>query len=198
MRNPVDALVRGNNADLIKEVARLYAPEPKTRIADVTYGRGTFWKRTPHLNVTGSDLTTVPERPYDFRSLPYEDKSFDIVVLDPPYLVWPGKHMSDDRYQNAQTTTGFTYDDIRTLYRDGIKEASRVANSQIWVKCKDAVSAGSQRWLHVHIMQDAEALGLKGRDLFVLDATNRIPASQWSTQHHARKPMSYLWVLDVT
>jgi predicted nucleic acid-binding Zn ribbon protein len=96
--NPIEALVRGNNADLIKEVARLYADNPGVTIADVTYGKGAFWRKTLHLNVTGSDLLTVPERPYDFRNLPYHDGSFDVVVLDPPYLVWPGNHMSDGRY----------------------------------------------------------------------------------------------------
>jgi len=197
MHKPVEALVRGSNADLIKQVARLYATDPTLRIADVTYGKGAFWRKTPQLDVTGSDLITVPERPYDFRDLPYEDNSFDIVVFDPPYLVWPGQHMSNDRYQNAQTTKGFYYSDIRDLYRDGMKEAQRVAGRQVWVKCKDTVSSGSQRWLHHHILTDAEAMGMTGRDLFILDATSRLPTGGWTTQHHARKPHSYLWVLDV-
>lgn len=195
--DPVEALVRGSNADLIKEVARLYATDPDLTIADVTYGRGTFWKKTPRLNVTGSDLLTVPERPYDFRDLPYEDQSFDVVVFDPPYLVWPGNHMSDERYRNAQTTKGFNYEDIRRLYRDGLTEAARIARRQVWVKCKDTVQGPKQCWLHVHILQDAEALGMRGRDLFILDASSRMPNGHWTTQKHARKPMSYLWVLDV-
>ncbi|SFS20083.1 class I SAM-dependent methyltransferase [Yoonia litorea] len=194
---PVEALVRGNNADLIREVARLYAPDPSVSIADVTFGRGTFWKRTPHLNVTGSDLHTVPARPYDFRDLPYADNSFDIVVFDPPYIAWPGNHMSDERYRNAETTKGFSPNDIRELYRAGLRECQRVARRQLWVKCKDGVSGPKQCWLHVHILQDAEGMGLVGRDLFILDATSRIPHGNWKTQKHARKPMSYLWVFDV-
>ena len=38
--DPVEALVRGSNADLIKEVARLYATDPDLTIADVTVNRG--------------------------------------------------------------------------------------------------------------------------------------------------------------
>lgn len=121
---PVNALVRGNNADLIKEVAKLYAADLSLTIADVTYGKGAFWKKTPHLNVTGSDLITVPERTYDFRDLPYRDNSFDIVVLDPPYVHSPGEHISDANYQNASTTKGILYNGIRKLYRDGMREAS--------------------------------------------------------------------------
>tara|TARA_R110002096_G_scaffold147466_2_gene307276 strand:+ start:5385 stop:6095 length:711 start_codon:yes stop_codon:yes gene_type:complete len=194
---PIEALVRGGNADLIKQVARLYASDPQATIADVTFGKGAFWTKTEHLNVTGSDIVTVPARPYDFRNLPYEDQSFDIVVLDPPYLPAPGKFMANDRYQNSETTKGLLYPAIRELYQLGMVEAARVARRQIWVKCKDTVSAGRQCWLHHHVLQDAEAIGLVGRDLFVLDATSRMPSSRWSIQHHARKSMSYLWVFDV-
>lgn len=194
---PVEALVRGSNADLIKQVARLYATDPTISIADVTYGKGAFWKKTPNLDVTGSDLLTVPERPYDFRNLPYANRSFDIVVLDPPYLASPGAHFTDSQYQNAATTKGLLYEDIRALYKLGIEEAARVARRQIWVKCKDQVSGMRQRFLHNHILNDAEAIGLVGRDLFILDATSRVPYSRWDTQHHARKSMSYLWVLDI-
>jgi len=193
---PVEALIRGGNADLIKQVAHLYAADPSLQIADVTFGRGAFWKKTPHLNVTGSDLLTVPDRPYDFRDLPYDDASFDIVVLDPPYLSSRGAHFTDERYRNAETTKGLLYEDIRRLYRLGIIEAARVARCQVWVKCKDQVSGQRQRWLHHHILTDAEEIGLVGRDLFILDATSRVPNGRWDIQHHARKPHSFLWVFD--
>ncbi|MEO9602903.1 MAG: hypothetical protein ABJ051_10065 [Lentilitoribacter sp.] len=196
-QKPVEALVHGDNADLIKTVASLYAKDTDLKIADVTYGKGVFWRKCPHLDVTGSDLVTVPERSYDFRNLPYEDKSFDIVVLDPPYVHSPGNHMTDANYQNAQTTKGHLYDDIMKLYRDGMKEASRVARRQIWVKCKDQVQAGQQCWAHIDILNEATKLGMRGRDFFTLIPTARTPNGRWTIQHHARKPMSYLWVLDV-
>lgn len=103
-QKPVEAIVHGDNADLIKAVTSLYAKDPDVTIADVTYGKGVFWRKCPHIDVTGSDLVTVPDRPYDFRDLPYDDRSFDIVVLDPPYVHSPGNHMTDANYQNAQTT----------------------------------------------------------------------------------------------
>ena len=56
-------VVEGNNADLIAEVAKLYATgNPK--IADLTYGKGVFWRKTPELRVFGSDLITQPKRPH--------------------------------------------------------------------------------------------------------------------------------------
>ncbi|MEP3199173.1 MAG: hypothetical protein ABJO57_14950 [Lentilitoribacter sp.] len=196
-QKPVEAVVHGDNSDLIKTVASLYVKDDNLTIADVTYGKGVFWRKCRHLDVTGSDLVTVPERPYDLRDLPYEDKSFDIVVLDPPYVHSPGNHMTDSRYQNAETTKGFLYTDILELYRQGMTEACRVARRQIWVKCKDQVQAGQQCWAHIDILNEATKFGMKGQDLFTLLPTARTPNGRWTIQHHARKPMSYLWVLDV-
>jgi len=195
-RKPVEALVRGNNADLIREVAKLYVKDGM-KIADVTFGKGAFWRKTPHLDVTGSDLITVPSRPFDFRALPYQDDAFDVVVLDPPYIHSPGKHQTDHRYQNAATTKGLLHDGIMQLYGDGMREAMRVSYGQVWVKCKDQVQSGVQRWAHIEIMGLALAMGMTARDMFILDAVSRTPMGRWDVQHHARKPMSYLWVFDV-
>jgi hypothetical protein len=195
----VQAVIEGNNADLIAAVARLYANgDPK--IADLTYGKGVFWRQCPDLNVTGSDLITVPDRPYDFRDTPYQDASFDIAVLDPPYIHSPGKHQTDSRYQNAATTKGMLWRDLRQqLYIPGMKEAMRIVKpdgGQVWVKCKDQVQSGMQRWCHVELCHDAMALGLYPRDLFILIATSRTSDSRWDVQHHARKPHSFLWVFQ--
>ena len=86
--------------------------------------------------------------------------------------------------------------DIRELYRRGMAECARVARRQVWVKCKDQVQSGMQRWAHVEMLKDAYDLGLFGRDLFILLPTSRTSAARWAVQHHARKPHSYLWVLE--
>ena len=195
---PVLSVVTGDNSDLIARVARLYARQ-EHRIADLTWGKGVFWRKLPHLSVTGSDLVTVPERPYDFRSTPYADQSFDIVVLDPPYIHSPGRHITDRRYQNAATTAGMRHDDIRRLYAEGMREAMRICRpgGQVWVKCKDQVQAAVQRWAHTEILVDAQALGLYARDLFLLVPTSRTPSGRWERQFHARKVHSYLWVFTL-
>ena len=194
---PVESVVRGSNAELIAEVARLYCKDGD-KIADVTYGKGNFWKKAKHLDVTGSDIMTVPERPYDFTDLPYPDKSFDIVVLDPPYIHSAGNHMTDANYQNAATTKGFLQADIMQLYYDGMKEAARTAKRQVWVKGKDQVQGGVQRWSSVSLHQIGVSLGLYPRDMFYLMTNSaRAGYGRWHTQHHARKPISFLWVFDV-
>ena len=195
-KRPIQSLVRGDNTDLIREVAKLYASDPDIGIADVTFGKGNFWKKTPHLNVVGSDLITVQERPYNFRNLPYADKNFNIVVLGPPYLAEAGDQLTDRLYRNGQTTKGLHYRDIRKLYRDGLMEGHQIARPQIWVKYKVQVSGRVQRSLHLHVFQDAKALGMVGRDFFILDPTGKVPTTMWTVEHHARKLMAYLWVFD--
>jgi len=195
----IKALVTGNNADLIAEVVKLYA-KGNPKIADLTYGKGVFWRKCHGLDVTGSDIITVPERPYDFRQTPYETGSFDIAVLDPPYIHSPGQHQTDARYQNKATTKGMLWRDLRReLYIPGMREAMRIVRpegGQVWVKCKDQVQSGMQRWCHVELCHDAMAMGLYPRDLFILEATSRTADTRWSVQHHARKPHSFLWIFE--
>jgi hypothetical protein len=88
--------VRGNNADLIVEVAKLYVRDEDI-IADVTYGPGVFWSK---MDCMASDLE--PLEPMvtkaDFRALPYSNASIDTVVLDPPYAHHASRHITGRRY----------------------------------------------------------------------------------------------------
>ncbi|CPW83165.1 DNA methyltransferase [Mycobacteroides abscessus] len=197
-------VVHGNNAVLIDLLARLYVKDGVV-VRDVTWGKGAFWKSTDtsRFDLRGSDIAEhigghegIVRA--DFRALPDEDESVDLVVLDPPYIHNPGKHVTDDRYNNAATTKGMSHNDIRELYKDGMSETLRVLKpgGQLWVKCKDEIESGKQQWSHIEIHSDATELGLYARDLFVLVPSSKSPQSRWNTQKHARKIHSYLWVFD--
>jgi len=194
---PVVSLNAGRNDDLIAEVARLYL-NPDQKIADLTYGKGVFWKKTPDLDVTGSDLVTVPDRPYDFRSTPYPSGSFDVAVLDPPYIHSPGKHNTAEQYQGG-TVQGMSMRDILQLYRDGMTEALRITRPQgfLLVKTKDTIEHGRQVWSHVHLHNIGVELGMYPKDLFYL-ATRPPIEQRWNgtTQKHSRKNISQLWVFQ--
>ena len=109
----------GTNADLLAAVVRLYPLDGLT-VADVTYGKGGFWKKvdTSRFTLLGSDVApppapcpaqillfaapVLPPRQADFTALPYEGASLDVVVLDPPYLPHPGARLTLNRtYRNA-------------------------------------------------------------------------------------------------
>ena len=183
--------VYGKNADLIAQVVKLYA-FPGASIADVTWGKGAFWKAVDlsRYNFHPSDIKDG----IDFRDLPYENNTFDVVVLDPPYAHNPGTFMTDDTYNNNATTKGMGHDDIQQLYRDGMQEAYRVLKDGglLWVKCQDEIESGKQRYSHIEIYETALQLGFYAKDLFILKQDTSSPVQR--KQQHAKKNHSYLWI----
>ena len=73
----------GGNADLFPQILSLHVPNG-SKIADVTFGKGIFWKNVNlnNYNLFPSDISTG----FDCRELPYQNESFDAVILDPPYM----------------------------------------------------------------------------------------------------------------
>jgi hypothetical protein len=74
----------GQNSDLFPDILALYVA-PGTVVADVTFGKGSFWKAVPtdlyqvlksDLNPKGNDVCSA-----DARNLPYSDESLDCVVF---------------------------------------------------------------------------------------------------------------------
>jgi hypothetical protein len=182
-----------NNAFLMAKVASLYLRRGD-RIADVTYGKGIFWKQLDltQYDFHPSDRLTVPEHRYDFRSLPYRSGDFDVHVFDPPYTHDPSSRLD---YRNHETTKGFSHDAIIQLYRDGMFEGHRILRpgGLMLVKCKDEIERGRQRMSHIEIHDIAVTeLGMVVEDLFVL--SQKHPLIRFGRPRHARKNHSYLWL----
>lgn len=186
----------GDNKFLVSHVANMYLKEGDS-VADVTYGKGTFWKDIDQskYNLYFSDILTCDNAKYDFRDLPYPDNKFDVVVLDPPYCHNPGRMIVEANYKNSETTRGMYHEDIINLYKEGMIEAIRITkpNGYVWVKCQDEVETSFQRWSHIELYNIATKLGLFAKDLFVLVQKN-YPFIQHKIQKHARKNHSYLWI----
>ena len=186
-----------NNAGLIKAVSDFYIQDGH-KVADVTYGKGAFWKKTDtsRFSLVASDIKTCPDAPYDFRNLPHKTGSFEHVVFDPPYMHNAGKPMVDARYQNAATTKGMYHDDILILYAQGMREGRRILKRDglLWVKCKDEIESSQQRISVVEIHDLAvRILRMAVKDLFIL-VPSSVPPIQHKKQQHARKNQSYLWL----
>lgn len=188
---PIYSVYVGNNSGLIKNVSNLYFSEGN-KIADVTYGRGAFWRKvdTKKYDIVGSDILTGT----DFRNLPYADNEFDHSVIDPPYARITNLKGMVDCYNTNRFTT---HDEIIKLYESGLIELSRITkkNGYILCKCQDEICGCRQRWSHIEIKGIAEQLGLYAKDLFILvNEKNPKPVCK---QQHARKLHSYLWVFQV-
>jgi hypothetical protein len=191
----------GTNDEVFPFVLSLYV-EPGSKVADVTYGQGVFWRKVPQdaYQVMPTDLADG----VDCRDLPYESNSVDCVVFDPPYMHTPGgtAHVNHQNYEgyykNNQANSDKKYHEaVLDLYFTAAREAWRVLrDGGIYiVKCQDEVCANQQRLTHVEIINELQQLGFVTEDLFVVVRAGRPGVSRLLTQAHARKNHSYFIVL---
>lgn len=178
----------------------LYVPKG-ARVADVTYGKGVFWRRIPdgYYDLLASDLTDGT----DCRDLPYAPESLDCVVFDPPYMHTPGGTAHDGHqnyeqyYKNNTAASDKKYHEaVLDLYFTAADEAWRVlrAGGIYVVKCQDEVCANQQRLTHVEIINELTSKGFVVEDLFVVIRKSAPGVSRMLRQAHARKNHSYFLV----
>lgn len=198
----------GGNAEVFPQILDLHVPVG-TKIADVTYGKGVFWRCVDlkQYELLPTDIQTG----VDCRALPYEDGSIGCVVLDPPYmeglfrkskghLAGGGTHAPfRERYSDSKPTEEGGpkwHEAVLDLYFRAGAEAYRVLETEgvFIVKCQDEVCANTQRLTHVELINHYAGLGFYAKDLFVVVRENRPGVSRLKKQVHARKNHSYFLV----
>jgi hypothetical protein len=198
----LSASVDGNDC-VFPKILQLYV-RPGSVIADVTYGKGVFWRKVQDesYKLRATDI----QDGVDCRNLPYKDGELDCVVFDPPYMHTPGgtahntSHSPFEKhYRNNGTgnqTESKYHEAVLDLYREGGMEAYRTLKKQgvFIVKCQDEVCANRQRFTHIEIIEMYEKIGFIAEDLFVIVRSNRPGVSRMVRQVHARKNHSYFLV----
>lgn len=208
-----------SNSEVFPKVLNLHVPVG-SKVADVTYGKGVFWQEVPAdaYEVHGTDID--PEKSptsesVDCRDLPYDDNSFDCVVLDPPYaegffrrnkemMAGGGSHSTfREAYTNGEVldTNGSKYHQaVLDLYCEAGSEAKRVLKDDgvFIVKTQDEVSANTQELTHIQITNFYEReLDFYTKDLFVVVRPNKPAVSGMHNQVHARKNHSYFMIYEM-
>ncbi len=193
---------QGSNDQVFPLILELYVPY-QSRIADITYGKGVFWKNVDlsRYNLAASDLkiSNLPsgcKGGIDSRKLPYDNESFDAIVFDPPYMHTPGGtahngHQNFEEYyannvdqdqrvikEIWEETNGNPpkyHEAVLDLYFRTAKEAWRVLKKDgiFIVKCQDEVCANTQRLTHIEITVEFEKYGFITEDLFVVMRKNK-------------------------
>ena len=191
----------GTNDEVFPFVLSLYV-DPGGAVADVTYGKGVFWRKVPEgaYELRATDLADG----IDCRNLPYGDGSIDCVVFDPPYMHTPGgtAHVNHQNYEEYyRNNEGFSsqkkyHEAVLDLYFKAGKEAALVLRHDgiLIVKCQDEVCANKQRLTHVEIINEYCTFGFLATDVFIVVRQNRPGVSRVLTQRHARKNHSYFLV----
>jgi len=213
----------GDNSEVFPEILDLHVPAGAV-VADVTFGKGVFWKKVPdgQYTVLASDISlkqsvrlphyVEAKDGVDCRQLPYVDGSIDCVVLDPPYMEGLYRKKEDhmagngtysafrDCYSSGQATKQGPkwHGAVVDMYVKAGGEAYRVLKDKgiLIVKCQDEVSANLQRLTHVEIITAYEHFGFYAKDLFVVCRKNRAGVSRIKKQEHARKSHSYFLVFQ--
>lgn len=164
---------------------------------DATYGEGTFWRLWRPATMIGTDIDAAKSDklvgPVDFTASPWDDRSFDCVVLDAPYkLNGRPDAVVDARYGVHERTT---LAGRLGLITAGVVERARVLGDHyLPVKCQDQVNGGIVRWQTDLITDTARNAGLYKIDR--LDMPSYRPQPLGRGQQHARRNTSTLLVFS--
>ena len=190
----------GTSDKVFPLVISLYV-EPGSVVADVTYGKGVFWKLVPPglYDLKATDLSTG----VDCRELPYADGSLDCVVFDPPFMhssggsAHVGHQLFENNYRNNETSSGKNdHASLLDLCFTAADEAFRVLKKGgvYIIKCQDEVCSNTQRLTHVEIVNELTKKKFVIEDLFVVVRNAKPGVSRVLVQLHARKRHSYFLV----
>jgi hypothetical protein len=185
---------RRTNGQAIADCAALGYIKLTDRTLDTTYGLGRFWTDWCPATLARNDLD--PARGnlhYDFTKLPFADRSWDVVVFDPPYRLTGTPDSGGPA--NSDTDYGITamrWQDRMQLIIDGAVECGRVADRTLLVKVQDQVCSGQIRW-QTHTVIDALGTWRLVDELYVVGLRAQ-PAGR--TQKHASRNYSSLLVFQ--
>lgn len=188
----------GTNADLIATIAPLYLTGS---VLDVTYGEGGWWKRFTPDPFTFHDLHKVDG--VDFRALPHEDRSFDAVCFDPPYVPAGGgpTNPSASQFRNRfglDWGSGYRSEAVlNDLIADGFRECVRVTRAFVLVKCMEFVSSQRFHDMPTDLTIKARALNLTLRDRIVHNTGPGPGGHNIYDVLRCRRHHSYLLVFEV-
>jgi hypothetical protein len=186
------------NKETLENIVKLYGKVE----CDITYSIGSFYKGLEEpkfkfdINPQTSGIVQA-----DSRNIPIKNNTFNMTMFDPPFLATTGKSLTtknDNNIINKRFSVFPNEIALHQYYIDTLQELYRITkdNGYIIFKCQDKVSSAKQYISHCFIWQEAIKIGWYPKDLFILQAKNRIVASWQRKQQHSRKFHSYFWIFQ--
>ncbi len=127
----------------------------------------------------------------DVQDLPFPSGSIKSAIFDPPFIV-----NKDKSYKMAQLYSSFSsVRELKEFYKRSLISLKRVLKhgGLLIIKLQDFVYGGQQYIMLPYVYDVARELNFGVRDLFVLNAKNRIIS--FKKQKHARKFHCYFLAL---
>ncbi|MGH9862053.1 MAG: class I SAM-dependent methyltransferase [Candidatus Acidiferrales bacterium] len=197
---PLASVWEGEDAELLEKMLSFYPRRPPRRILDATVNEGRFWRGSKRP-VIGMDIDPSHRPPIvgDNTNMPFRDKSFDVVVYDPPHVPNQGKDKSKDfntRFGLALRSSRQNGYNFSHTYPPFLQEAYRVLRAEGILLCKisDYIHDHQYQWAHVDFVQAAKAAGFRSCDCIIKIRKGPIIDPKWKVAHHSRRRHCY-WLV---
>jgi SAM-dependent methyltransferase len=197
------SVIDGRDPQVLQIMLDFYAPL-NARVVDVTANRRRMWKGVKWSGaVTWCDLdpAMAPDVVADFRALPFDDASVDVLVFDPPHLpMAAGSVASLSQMKEDYGLAGAPKaDNVESYFRPFLHEACRVLRPDgvVFAKLKDYVHNHRYQWMLVEwILAVRETEGLTPCDLIVKrdPCGGNLKSGRWIKSHHVRNAHCW-WVV---
>lgn len=188
------------DAELLEAMLQFYPRKPPQRILDATINIGRFWRGSKR-KVVGVDINPIfrPDVIADNCRMPFTDRSFDVIVYDPPHVPNQGRDVQKD----FNTRFGLT---LRSNKKNGynfahtyppfVKEAYRLLRDEGVLFCKitDYIHNHRYQWAHIEFIAAAKAIGFCACDCVIKLRKGPIVDPKWKVAHHARRHHCY-WLV---
>lgn len=197
---PPPSVWHGEDAALLEKLIGFYPRKTPQSILDATVNGGRFWRGSKR-HIVGMDIDPrhKPSVAGDNTCMPFRDRSFDVVVYDPPHIPNQGKDKSKDfntRFGlgiRSPKEMGYTFSHT---YPPFVKEAYRVLKPEGILLCKitDYIHHHRYQWAHVEFIEAAKAGGFRACDCIIKVRKGPIIDPKWKTAHHTRRQHCY-WLV---
>ena len=199
------SILNGRDNEAIPILLEIHCNTLTPKILDCTHNKGTMWKGLTY------DLTTMDIDPQfntdyvaDFRKMPFEDDSFDVIVFDPPHLpiasatehaskIWETRYGLNDIKGNGRDG-----DNVSEMFYPFLMEAKRVLKQDgiILAKIADLTHNHRYQWQHVDLINTVRKVGLTPCDMLIKvdPSAGNLQSSKWKNIKHLRKSHCF-WIV---
>jgi hypothetical protein len=194
------SVMEARDPEVLSLMLKFYSFE-QARVLDVTANTRKMWKGADWSGtVTFCDVDDSVGADFvaDFRSLPFADGSFDVIVFDPPHLplAAASPQSMTQMVEDYGLSKSVHADNISEFFSPFLKEALRVlsADGLIFAKLKDFVHNHKYQWSLVDFVSAVRLqAGLTPCDLIVKKdpCGGNLKSSKWVNAHHVRN--SHCW-----
>jgi SAM-dependent methyltransferase len=201
-------VLNGHDYEAIDILMEIHCGLENPLILDCTHNSGKMWKKSSFKPIR-SDIN--PEFPVDlvadFMHMPFLDKTFDVVVFDPPHLptnvgssgimsnIWGKTYgiTTDDKYREG--------DNVSPMFDPFLIEAKRVLKTEgiILAKIADLINNHRYQWQHVDFINACRVNNMIPCDMMIKcdPSAGNLMSSKWKNVKHLRKAHSYWLVVRV-